>query len=115
MNLNDYQKQAMTADILGNGSAASVTEPAYIAKVLGLVGEAGEVAEKYKKIIRDKNGIVSEEEKNELIKELGDVLWYVSALAKYLGTTLEVVAQTNIHKLEKRKAQGTQRGSGDNR
>lgn len=115
MQLDEYQKQAMTTDLLGNGSASCVTEPAYIAKILGLVGEAGEVAEKYKKIIRDKNGIVSEEEKHELIKELGDVLWYIAALAKYLDTPLEAVAQANIHKLQNRKRNGTQRGSGDNR
>jgi NTP pyrophosphatase (non-canonical NTP hydrolase) len=115
MNLNDYQKQAIKTDLLGNGKTVPVTDPAYIAKILGLVGEAGEVAEKYKKIIRDKEGVVSEVDKQELTKEIGDVLWYVSALAQYLGVSLEDVARANLDKLHSRKLRGTQRGSGDNR
>lgn len=115
MTLDDYQKQAIKTDLMGNGKPVPVTDPAYVAKILGLVGEAGEVAEKYKKIIRDKKGVVSELDKQELTKELGDVLWYVSALAVYLEIPLEIVAKTNLEKLHSRKSRGTSRGSGDNR
>lgn len=115
MTFDTYQKQAMTFELMTRDNDLSANDPAYIAKVLGLLGEAGEVAEKYKKIVRDKGGKVDEADKAELIKELGDVLWYVSALASYLGVPLEVVAQTNLSKLTSRKARGVQRGSGDNR
>lgn len=82
---------------------------------LGLTGEAGEVAEKVKKIIRDKGGKVNEEDKQDLKKELGDVLWYVTDMADQLGFTLEEVAQANIDKLQSRKDRGKLGGSGDNR
>lgn len=115
MTLDEYQKQAIKFDLLGDGSIVSANDPAYVAKILGLAGEAGEVAEKYKKIIRDKQGHISEEDRDGIIKELGDVLWYISALSTYLGTDLSKVAQTNLDKLSDRKNRDTQRGSGDNR
>ncbi len=116
MNFNDYQKQAITFDMLGDGTGATLaSEPAYVAKVLGLAGEAGEVAEKYKKIIRDKGGKITAEDQKEITKELGDVLWYVAVLAQYLGVPFEDVATVNIEKLSSRKARGTQGGKGDNR
>ena len=73
------------------------------------------MAEKIKKVIRDGNGIVSEEKKVEITKELGDVLWYVANLAKELGISLEEVAQKNIEKLQSRQQRGELQGSGDNR
>jgi NTP pyrophosphatase (non-canonical NTP hydrolase) len=82
---------------------------------LGLAGEAGEVCEKIKKIMRDKNGRVSEEDQQLLVKELGDVLWYVSALADELDVFLGDIASTNIEKLLSRKERGKISGSGDNR
>jgi NTP pyrophosphatase (non-canonical NTP hydrolase) len=116
MNMDDYQEKAATTDMLGDGSAMTdANNPAYVAKVLGLAGEAGEVAEKYKKIIRDKKGVVSHTDKDEIAKELGDVLWYVAMLAAYLGVPLSQVADLNITKLSSRKQRGVQRGSGDNR
>lgn len=115
MKLNDYQKQAVAFELMNREGKILASSPSYVAKVLGLVGEAGEVAEKYKKIIRDKNGDVSDADAAEIIKELGDVLWYVSALAGYLGTDLQTVAETNLAKLNSRKTRGSQRGSGDNR
>jgi len=83
--------------------------------VLGLCGEAGEVAEKVKKVYRDKGGIITEDTKQELKKELGDVLWYISTISRDLGLTLEEVAQANIEKLTSRKARGVIHGNGDNR
>lgn len=115
MTLNEYQKQAKTTDILGHKEGILAHEPAYVAKVLGLTGEAGEVAEKYKKIIRDKKGIVSPEDKQEILKELGDVLWYIAVIADYLESPLEDVAIANQTKLASRKTRGKLRGKGDNR
>jgi len=87
----------------------------YIYPVLGLVGESGEVAEKIKKIIRDDNGIVSSEKKEEIKKELGDVLWYISQLSTEFGLELEDVANTNLEKLLSRLERDKISGSGDNR
>lgn len=73
------------------------------------------VSEKMKKIIRDKGGILSPADVLEIGKELGDVLWYLSVIAKYIGLTLEEVAQLNIDKLSSRKERNVIHGSGDNR
>ena len=83
--------------------------------ILGLVSEAGEVAGKYKKIIRDKSGVIGEESKNNLIDEVGDVLWYCAQLAQALNTNLSSIATRNLEKLEGRLDRGTIGGSGDNR
>lgn len=82
-----------------------------IENTLGLVGESGEVAEKVKKYIRDKNVI----DKEELVKELGDVLFYVTALANYIDSDLQDVADKNISKLKDRQKRNKLHGSGDNR
>jgi len=87
----------------------------YIYPTLGLTGESGEVSEKIKKVIRDKKGIVSDEDREAIEKELGDVLWYLSQLATELHIDLESVAKKNIEKLESRLERGTLSGSGDNR
>ena len=108
MTLLKYQDSAVATAIYGEGS--KINYP-----ILGLVGEAGELANKYKKILRDDNGVLSEEKRQALIDELGDVLWYCAALAQDLDTNLEVVARRNLKKLADRKAANTLRGSGDNR
>ena len=82
---------------------------------LGLVGEAGEVAEKVKKVIRDKEGIFDKESKIGIKKELGDVLWYLSNLCNEFGFDLEDVALQNLEKLKLRAAKGRISGSGDDR
>ena len=84
-------------------------------QVLVLAGESGEVAEKFKKLIRDKNGTLSTEDKNEIIKELGDVLWYITTIAHLLNSNLETVAKNNNEKLLSRKERGQIGGVGDNR
>lgn len=82
---------------------------------LGLVGEAGEIANKLKKVIRDKSGVLSDEVRESVSDELGDVLWYVAQLATEMGTDLDTIAQRNIDKLSSRKERGVIAGSGDNR
>lgn len=115
MTLNEYQKKALVTELMSRPSVVNANDPAFIAKILGLVGEAGEVAEKIKKIVRDKEGKISSDDKQEIKKELGDVLWYVAVMADYLDVELEDVAMTNVDKLMSRKQRGVSRGSGDNR
>lgn len=113
MNFNDYQKKAITTDTFnGKGDFNSI---GFINKVLGLAGESGEVADKVKKLHRNKNGKITEEDKQEIVKELGDVLWYLSAISHYLGVNLAIVAETNLDKLIDRKARGAIKSQGDNR
>ncbi len=87
----------------------------FVYPLLGLVGESGEIAEKIKKIFRDRNGVVDEETKKEIRKELGDVLWYLSQIATELDISLEEVAFSNIEKLMSRKERSQLHGDGDNR
>lgn len=108
MNFSDYQKKSKATAFYPHEFALP-----YIA--LGLTGEAGEVAEKIKKIIRDQEGRVSEEHKKEIGKELGDVLWYMAQMATELGLDMSEIAQGNIDKLTSRRDRGVLGGSGDNR
>lgn len=110
MNLNAYQKRALTTVISSDSEFRDLLH-----WVLGINGEAGEIAEKVKKIIRDKNGQVSKADKAELAKEVGDVLWYLAVFAHHLGVPLETIAQQNLDKLQSRKRRGVLQGSGDNR
>lgn len=109
MNFNDYQKQAKKTAVYPNKGKN------YIYPVLGLAGEAGEVAEKFKKIIRDNDGKINSEKKAEIEKELGDVLWYVAQISTELKINLEDVAKTNIKKLSSRLKRNCIKGNGDNR
>ena len=82
---------------------------------LGLCGEAGEVADKVKKVIRDDDGVFSESVRESLKLELGDVLWYVAQLASELGFDLDTIARANLEKLASRAARNVIAGSGDQR
>jgi NTP pyrophosphatase (non-canonical NTP hydrolase) len=82
---------------------------------LGLVNEAGEVAGKIKKVFRDKGGEISDETREALKAELGDVLWYIAQVATELGLSLDEIAEYNIAKLYDRLERGKIRGDGDNR
>ena len=109
MDFKTYQKKARsTAQYPNLGKN-------FVYPTLGLVGEAGEVAEKVKKVIRDKNGIFDEESEKAIKKELGDVLWYLSNLCTEFNFCLTEVAQQNLDKLKKRMASGNISGSGDDR
>ncbi|MEK7116360.1 MAG: nucleoside triphosphate pyrophosphohydrolase family protein [Patescibacteria group bacterium] len=87
----------------------------FVYPTLGLTGEAGEVAEKIKKVLRDKDGIIDDHTKQQIAQELGDVLWYVAQLATELGLSLEDVASMNLEKLFSRLDRGVISGSGDQR
>lgn len=115
MQFSDYQKQAKTTDVFSAQKPLEAVHPAFVAKILGLSGEAGEVAEKFKKIIRDKNGVISEDDKQTIVAELGDVLWYIALIADYLDVSLEEVARANLDKLADRANRGAIQSSGDNR
>jgi NTP pyrophosphatase (non-canonical NTP hydrolase) len=105
----DYQRLSRRTAVYPQ-AGASLTYPA-----LGLTGEAGEVAEHAKKIIRDDGGQLTPERREAMGKELGDVLWYLAQLATELGLDLDEVAQGNLDKLLSRKARGVLSGSGDER
>ena len=108
MELADYQR-------LSRSTAEYPREARLAYPALGLAGEAGEVAEHAKKAIRDDGGIVSEERRGKMAKELGDVLWYVAQLATELGLDLDEIAQGNLDKLLSRQQRGVLAGSGDDR
>ena len=109
MELNHYQRESRKTALYPDvGSNA-------IYPTLGLVGEAGEVADKVKKILRDKQGVFDKESKDAIKFELGDVLWYISQLSSELGFELDEIANSNLLKLNSRKIRGKIQGSGDNR
>lgn len=83
--------------------------------VLGLLGETGEIANKLKKVARDGKGMQTDEQTAEIVKEIGDVQWYVAAIATETKTNLGTIALDNLKKLFSRKQRGVLGGSGDNR
>lgn len=110
MTFDEYQKQALT-------TAHNTHEPLMEKTIwaMGVAGEAGEVVEKWKKIVAYKGGEISKEDRAELSKELGDVVWYIAVFAHSLGLSLETVMDQNVEKLKSRKARGVITGKGDNR
>lgn len=110
MQFSDYQRQtAATAIYPGQGTITGILYTG-----LGL-GEAGEVQGKLKKVLRDSNGVVTDEARAAIAKELGDLLWYVSQTASELDLDLGEVAEGNLRKLAGRAERGTLQGSGDDR
>jgi NTP pyrophosphatase (non-canonical NTP hydrolase) len=110
MTLNEYQKQALVTAVFTGDEFKDLSH-----WVLGISGEAGEIAEKIKKIIRDKDAVLTSQDKEELVKEMGDVLWYLAVLTKHIGYDFSEVGDRNIAKLRSRQARGKIQGSGDNR
>ncbi|BFH75997.1 nucleoside triphosphate pyrophosphohydrolase family protein [Thermus thermophilus] len=108
MTLEEYQKEAQKTALYPE--AYRLLYP-----TLGLAGEAGELANKVKKVLRDQGGSLTAEAQEALVAELGDVLWYVAQVATDLGVSLERVAQQNLAKLRSRQERGQLGGSGDNR
>ena len=109
MDFTEYQEQAK--------ATAIYPDPGKIGGLsyctLGLTGEAGEFANKVKKIIRGDTTTI--ESRDDLIAELGDVLWYISEVARNLNIDLDTVAVLNIEKLKSRQQRSVVKGSGDNR
>jgi NTP pyrophosphatase (non-canonical NTP hydrolase) len=109
MTFDEYQAGAMSTAVYPR-IGDNLTYP-----VLGLCGEAGEIAEKVKKIHRDDGGVIHPRKRDELAKELGDQLWYLAAVASELELRLEDIAEANLEKLASRASRGVLHGSGDNR
>ena len=109
MDFNHYQEKARLTALYPNVG----NNPIY--PTLGLAGEAGEVADKVKKVIRDNKGVFDEDSRNAIKNELGDVLWYISQLSSELGYDLEDIATGNLDKLLSRFDRGVISGEGDDR
>ncbi len=109
MTFDEYQKQALTTRLQRDQGELDLAHWA-----LGIVGEGGEIAEKVKKIIRDRTEL-DDDAKRLLSKEIGDVLWYLAVLADHLGVSFDEVAQANIDKLKSRQQRDKLGGSGDER
>ncbi len=109
MELTDYQERSRVTAVYPD-AGANLLYP-----TLGLCGEAGEVAEKVKKMVRDDGGVLSAQRRDALAGELGDVLWYVAQLATEAGLDLDAIARANLDKLRSREGRGVLGGSGDER
>jgi len=110
MTFDDYQQKALTTLIRHPDPLIANTILA-----MGVAGEAGEVLEKWKKILVYQNGKLAAADKREIGKELADVVWYVAVLASELGLSFDALVRQNLEKLADRKKRGSQRGQGDNR
>ena len=109
MSFADYQQRSRATAVYP-GAGENLLYP-----TLGLCGEAGEVAEKVKKMLRDDDGVLTPERREALAKELGDVLWYVAQVATEAELDLQEIADANLRKLLSRQERGVLQGSGDER
>ena len=109
MRFAEYQARSRETAVYPD-AGSNIVYPA-----LGLCGEAGETAEKVKKAIRDDGGTLTEERRDAIAAELGDVLWYAAQLATEAGLELEEIAQANLDKLASRQRRAVLHGSGDDR
>lgn len=110
MKFDEYQKQALTTALTNPDPVLDTNH-----WVLGIAGEAGEVVEKWKKIIAYRGGAMTDDDVCELGKEIGDVVWYAAVLAHSLGLSFEQIMQQNLAKLKSRQERDALKGSGDNR
>lgn len=106
---DDYQRAALRT------ARAKDAPDEFMHLVLGLVGEAGEIAEKVKKLVRDQHSDLDQLDRDDMAAELGDVLWYAAVLANFLGLSLNDVVQRNVDKLADRQRRAVLGGSGDHR
>jgi NTP pyrophosphatase (non-canonical NTP hydrolase) len=109
MRFSEYQERSRATAVYPN-AGDNIVYPA-----LGLCGEAGETAEKVKKAMRDDGGTLTEERREAIAAELGDVLWYAAQVATEAGLDLEAIAEANLEKLASRQRRSVLQGSGDNR
>lgn len=110
LGFNEYQKFTHSTAIYPDIGGSPLVYP-----VLELNGEAGELADKLKKVFRDKNGVLLRKDIEGMALEAGDCLYAIAQIANHLGYTLEEIAQMNMDKLQKRKVKGKIKGSGDDR
>jgi NTP pyrophosphatase (non-canonical NTP hydrolase) len=110
MTFDEYQKQAITTNLKKDDQLQELMQ-----QVLGLGDEAGEVLAIFKKWIRDNGADITLLDKQNVAKELGDILWYIAVVAHDLDISFDDIASKNIEKLQSRKQRGTLTGSGDNR
>lgn len=113
ISLHDYLRDSRTTVIYPENGRGTVKAVNYC--VLGLSGEAGELANHFKKALRDDNEDISYERWKDLVGELGDILWYWSQLCLELGVIPDHVARMNLEKLKSRQERDQLKGSGDNR
>lgn len=109
MNFREYQKKSRETAVYQNLGKN------YIYPLLGLAGETGEVVEKFKKLLRNNDGVIDKEFIESIKKELGDVLWYISQLSTELDIELDDIAETNIKKLKSRMERNVIKSYGDDR
>lgn len=110
MTFEEYQKQALTT--LHPHPDPLMDKTIW---VLGIAGESSEIAEKWKKIVAYRDGVITAEDTAELSKEIGDVLWYLTVFAQQIGLSMADIARQNNEKLASRKVRGVIKGVGDNR
>ena len=109
MDLSEYQERSRATAVYPQ-AGSNLLYP-----TLGLCGESGEVAEKIKKMVRDEGGVLSDERRQALSKEMGDTLWYLAQLATEAQLDLDEIAEDNLEKLLSRQQRNRLNGSGDNR
>lgn len=110
MQFNEYQNEATKYSVVRGEHL-----PKLMYLSLGVAGEAGELANRVKKLYRDNEGKVNPETREKLKLELGDMLWYISEISNLLEYDFEYIAKANLEKIEKRKQEGTIKGDGDSR
>ena len=113
MDFNEFQRECRKTDV--GTSAQDCLKPGWLYYVLGAAGETGEMVEKIKKLFRDKNGIIDDEFLAAVIKEMGDVQWYMARLADKFDIEFETIFTTNIEKLQSRMKRNRLHGDGDDR
>ncbi len=110
MNFNEYQKKALKTALYSGNKFTDLTH-----WVLGTVEEAGEIAGRFKRIIRDQDSKITEANRQEMASEIGDVLWHLAVLSQELDIPFDQVAKQNLAKLADRQKRGKIKGKGDNR
>lgn len=113
MTFDEYQKQALTTAYTNPMHKDTLMDQTIWA--MGIVGEAGEVIEKWKKMVAYNDGKITDEFLQDFKKELGDIVWYIAVLANSLGVSFEEVMEINVNKLKDRKKRNVIKGKGDNR
>jgi NTP pyrophosphatase (non-canonical NTP hydrolase) len=113
MTFDEYQKQALKTAYIDPAHKDTLMDKTIWA--MGVAGEAGEVVEKWKKMVAYNKGEITDEFIADMKKELGDIVWYVAVLANSLGLSFEEVIELNVKKLQDRQKRNVIRGVGDNR